>query len=119
MTVPLLQPNTCAMGDPDLVLLLQQQFPHPLIEQSTADGIPSIWVDAGHVSALLHYRKHQLQPGYAMLYDLTAIDERVRSHREGQPTSDFTVVYQLLSLTGNFVLRIKVALMDAQLRLDS
>ena len=53
MTVPLLQPNTCAMGDPDLVLLLQQQFPHPLIEQSTADGIPSIWVDAGHVSALL------------------------------------------------------------------
>ena len=119
MTVPLLQPNTCAMGDPDLVLLLQQRFPHPLIEQSTADGIPSIWVDAGHISALLHYCKHELQPGYAMLYDLTAIDERVRSHREGQPTSDFTVVYQLLSLTGNFFLRIKVALMDAQLRLDS
>ena len=36
-----------------------------------------------------------------MLYDLTAIDERTRTHREGQPASDFTVVYHLLSLERN------------------
>ena len=119
MSVPLRQSKPCAMGDADLVLLLKQQFPHPLIEQNTADGIPSLWVDAQHVGALLHYCKHELHPGYTMLYDLTAIDERVRSRREGQPPSDFTVVYQVLSLTGNTFLRIKVALMDAQLRIDS
>ena len=33
-----------------------------------------------------------------MLYDLTAIDERMRVHRDGQPPSDFTVVYHLLIL---------------------
>ena len=119
MTKRVLEANPHPMGDAALVLLLQQQFPHPLMEQSTADGIPSLWVDASHVGALLHYCKHQLQPSYAMLYDLSAIDERVRSHRADQPASDFTVVYQLLSLTGNAFLRIKVALMDAQLRIDS
>ena len=46
----------------------------------------------------------------AMLYDLTAIDERVRTHRDGQPASDFTVVYHLLSFERNEDVRIKVAL---------
>jgi NADH:ubiquinone oxidoreductase subunit C len=40
------------------------------------------------------------------LYDLTAIDERARSHRERQPESDFTVVYQLLSLAYNEDIRL-------------
>ena len=47
-----------------------------------------------------------------MLYDLTAIDERMRTHREGQPASDFTVVYHLLSFDRNEYVRIKVALAD-------
>ena len=45
-----------------------------------------------------------------MLYDLTAIDERTRIHREGQPPSDFTVVYHLLSVERNEDVRIKVPL---------
>ena len=45
-----------------------------------------------------------------MLYDLTAIDERMRVHREGQPASDFTVVYHLLSFSRNEYIRIKVPL---------
>ena len=44
-----------------------------------------------------------------MLYDLTAIDERMRTHREGQPASDFTVVYHLLSFERNEDVRLKVA----------
>ena len=36
-----------------------------------------------------------------MLYDLTAIDERLREHREGQPDSAFTLVYHLLSCGRN------------------
>jgi len=47
---------------------------------------------------------------FAMLYDLTAIDERTRIHREGQPPSDFTVVYHLLSVERNEDVRIKVPL---------
>jgi len=46
-----------------------------------------------------------------MLYDLTAIDERTRIHREGQPPSDFTVVYHLLSVERNEDIRVKVPLL--------
>ena len=43
-----------------------------------------------------------------MLYDLTAIDERVRTTPPEQPASDFTVVYHLLSFERNADVRIKV-----------
>jgi NADH-quinone oxidoreductase subunit C/D len=45
-----------------------------------------------------------------MLYDLTAIDERVRAHRQDQPESDFTICYHLLSFDRNDDIRIKVPL---------
>ena len=54
-----------------------------------------------------------------MLYDLTAIDERMRMHREGQPPSDFTVVYHLLSFERNEYVRIKVALAEGRLSLPT
>ena len=54
-----------------------------------------------------------------MLYDLTAIDERMRTHRDGQPPSDFTVVYHLLSFDRNEYVRIKVALAETRLSLPS
>ena len=47
---------------------------------------------------------------YRMLFDLTAIDERQRFHRQDQPASDFTVVYHLLSYERNADVRIKVPL---------
>ncbi len=45
-----------------------------------------------------------------MLLDITAIDERSRTHREGQPPADFSVVYHLVSLDKNQDVRVKVAL---------
>ena len=45
-----------------------------------------------------------------MLYDLTAIDERIRADRGDQPARDFTVVYHLLSFDRNADVRLKVAL---------
>jgi NADH-quinone oxidoreductase subunit C/D len=45
-----------------------------------------------------------------MLYDLSAVDERLRTHRDGLPKADFTVFYHLLSIERNSDLRIKVAL---------
>ena len=54
-----------------------------------------------------------------MLYDLTAIDERVRVHRPGQPESAFTVVYHLLSYGRNADIRVKVPLREERLSLPS
>jgi NADH-quinone oxidoreductase subunit C/D len=70
----------------------------------------TLWVDAELLPAALALLKTSKGGAYPMLFDLTAIDERSRAHREGQPASDFTVVYQLLSFDRNEDLRIKVAL---------
>lgn len=87
--------------------------------QVTRDAIPTLWVEASQVKALLSFLKAQLSPPYSMLYDLTAIDERARSHREGQPASDFTVVYHLLSLERNNHIRLKVPLQGQFPTLDT
>ena len=54
-----------------------------------------------------------------MLHDLTAIDERARENRRGQPEGDFTVVYHLLSHERNADIRIKTALRDDDLSVPS
>ena len=80
-----------------------------LTVQPTRDGIPTVWVPASRVVDVLRYLKSAEKP-YRMLYDLTAIDERSRTHRDCQPPGDFTVVYHLLSFDRNEDVRIKVAL---------
>jgi len=54
-----------------------------------------------------------------MLYDLCAIDERVRKHRQEQPQGDFTLVYHLLSYERNADVRIKVPLQGSYPAIDS
>ncbi|HUJ19747.1 MAG TPA: NADH-quinone oxidoreductase subunit C/D [Nitrospirota bacterium] len=78
--------------------------------QTTSDDIPTFWTSKDRLRDILRYLKTQAGEPYAMLYDLTAIDERVRTHRQGQPDSDFTVVYHLLSFGRNQDIRIKVPL---------
>ena len=87
--------------------------------QSTCDGIPSFWVPKEKVHGLLQYLKQEISQPYRMLYDLTAIDERARKYRGGQPDSDFTVVYHLLSFDRNEYVRVKVPLKTDQLTLDT
>ncbi|MFH1143709.1 MAG: NADH-quinone oxidoreductase subunit C/D [Candidatus Eisenbacteria bacterium] len=82
--------------------------------QTTRDGIATYWIPPDEVRAALRYFKEQIAQPYRMLYDLTAIDERWRKHREGQPASDFTVVYQLFSFERNAWLRLKTALRGRQ-----
>jgi NADH-quinone oxidoreductase subunit C/D len=84
--------------------------PGAILPQSTKDGIPTAWVSPELLPGVLKYLKSSPQGAYQMLWDITAIDERTRVHREGQPPSDFTVVYHLLSLERNGDVRIKVAL---------
>jgi len=78
--------------------------------QPTCDAIPTVWVPKDRVTDVLAYLKKETRDPYRVLFDLTAIDERVRSHRQGQPESDFTVLYHLLSYGRNEDIRLKVAL---------
>lgn len=79
--------------------------------QETRDDIPTIWVEADRAGELLQFLKSDVPAPYSMLYDMTAIDERSRNNREGQPPSDFTVVYHLLSLERSANVRVKVPLL--------
>ena len=91
---------------------LYRQFGEDLfVAQHCADQIPTLWVDRNRLIEVLEF----LKPSFSMLYDLFAIDERTRVHRNGQPDADYTVVYQLLSMQRNEDLRIKVALTAADL----
>ena len=78
--------------------------------QFTCDAIPTFWVPRDSLRDVLRYLKTEVGRPFRTLYDLTAIDERVRTHRQGQPGADFTVVYHLLSYERNQDVRIKVAL---------
>jgi NADH-quinone oxidoreductase subunit C/D len=81
-------------------------------EQTTVDGIPTFWVTRDQSHEVIRHLRDEAEQPYKMLYDLTAIDERVRTNREGQPDSDFTVVYHLLSFGRNEDIRIKVPLAE-------
>ena len=95
---------------------LYRQFGEDLfVAQYCADKIPTVWVSRKRLIQILEF----LKPSFSMLYDLFAIDERTRVHRDGQPNSDFTVVYQLLSMERNQDLRIKVALAESDLSLPT
>ena len=90
-----------------------------LAEQFTCDGIPTVWVDRGDIVEFLRELRDGTKPRFEMLFDLTAIDERMRTHRESQPPSEFTVVYHLMSFSGNCDFRVKVPLMDADLNIPT
>ena len=85
------------------------------IAQPSADETLTLWVPRDRLIDVLQY----LKPKFSMLYDLFGIDERTRANRSGQPASDFTVVYQLLSLDRNEDIRIKVALSESSLNIPT
>jgi NADH-quinone oxidoreductase subunit C/D len=99
------------MEYPPVPASLQQAFPAAHVTvQPTRDQVTTLWVDADNVVDVLRFLKLRVPGPYAMLYDLTAIDERVRTHRADQPASDFTMVYQVFSFDRNDYLRVKVPL---------
>lgn len=78
--------------------------------QATLDDAPTLWVGVNRILEVLRYLKTGVPRPYKMLYDLTAVDERMRKNRQGLPAADFTVVYHLLSIERNSDVRLKVAL---------
>jgi NADH-quinone oxidoreductase subunit C/D len=101
----------CAQVAVGVVDELRARFPGlELAVQPTADEIPTVWVPRERALDVVRFLKTEAPEPYRMLYDLTAIDERAREHRAGQPESDFTIVYHLLSFDRNSDVRLKVAL---------
>ncbi len=95
----------------DILQTLEDAFGDGIIARQPArDGVPTLWVSPRQAHDLLLHLKTKVARPYRMLYDLTAIDERVRVNRRDQPDADFTVVYHLLSFERNSDVRVKVAL---------
>ncbi len=86
--------------------------PQDVLPQAAQDHIPTLWVSREKIHDALQYLKNDVNRPYKMLYDLTAVDERERVNRDGQPARDFTVVYHLFSFDRNEYLRLKVALAE-------
>jgi NADH-quinone oxidoreductase subunit C/D len=98
-------------ADKPVVGELQDRFGDAVVAvQMTADSIPTVWISKDKAYDILRYLKTATENPYRTLYDLTAIDERVRQHRSGLPDSDFTLIYHLLSYERNEDIRLKVAL---------
>src|ERR1051325_10441700 len=94
---------------------LKQKFGSDrFVPQATRDGVPTAWIARDRAHAVLDFLKNEIPRPYPFLYDLTGIDERNRTQRDGQPASDFTVVYHLLSFDRNSDVRLKVALAGDQ-----
>src|ERR1700751_2560671 len=98
---------------------LQNELGLPGAPQAVRDDIPTFWVPKSDIHEAIHSLRSSIPDPYTMMYDLTAIDERGRTHRDGQPPSDFTVVYHLYSFERNEYVRLKVALDEDQLSLPT
>jgi len=104
----------------DIVQELRERFGEDAIGvQATMDNVPTVWVDDSRVRDVVKYLKSETEEPYRMLYDLTAIDERSRTHLNGQPPSSFTLVYHLFSYGRNSDIRLKVALVGEKPRAES
>ncbi len=88
-------------------------------EQPVMDSVTTLWTEKKNIIPVLRYLKNDITLPFKMLYDLTAIDERTRVRRNGQPDSDFTIVYHLTSFERNEDIRIKVPLKDSDLNISS
>jgi NADH-quinone oxidoreductase subunit C/D len=90
-----------------------------LLEESTADEIPTLWVEAKDLMPLCDVLRFKLNQPFDFLFDLTAIDESTRQHNVIPQRRDFTVVYLLRSYARNQDIRIKVALQQDAKELES
>ena len=104
---------------PEVVRELYAQFgAETFVLQATKDDVPTLWVGRDKLVEVLRFLRHVSRP-YSMLYDLSAMDERLRQHRYGLPAADFSVFYHLLSIERNSDVRIKVALSGDSLHVPS
>ena len=109
---------TISKGTADLESLLGDFREDVLHVQPTLTGMPVFWVSRESIVDILTHLKQQPAP-FSMLYDLSAVDERLRGHRNGLPEADFTVFYHVLSVERNEDLILKVGLPESDLRVPT
>src|SRR5574344_2147877 len=97
---------------------LKTKFGENFFVQTTCEDFPTVWVERARVQEVLMFLRTVSRP-YVMLLDLSAMDERLRKHRDGLPASDFTVFYHLMSLERNSDIRVKVALSEDDLNVPT
>ncbi|MHB8176127.1 MAG: NADH-quinone oxidoreductase subunit C/D [Thermoleophilia bacterium] len=98
-------------ADLELLRELRERFPGAgFAAEPAGQSPPTIWAPPEILPEVLRHLKSGAAQTYATLYDLTAVDERLRRHRPDQPAGDFTLAYHLLSLERNRELRVKTAL---------
>ncbi len=109
------------MSDPPAVVTeLEGRFGAAAFRaQETRCGFPTLWTSREHLPAVLRFLKAEVDRPFGTLYDLTAIDERFRRQRDGQPDSEFTVLYHLLSYGRNQDICIKVPVDDGNASLPT
>ena len=70
------------------------------VPQETHDRIPTFWVTKDRVPAVLRFLKEEIDRPYKMLYDLSAIDERMKTHRDGHRRAILRLSIIFFPLTG-------------------
>ena len=66
---------------------LAEHFGKTFVSQPTHDEIPTFWIASPMAHSVLDYLRTGITHPYRTLFDLTAIDERQRFHRQDQPAS--------------------------------
>lgn len=98
---------------------LQNELAVPSVPQTARDEIPTFWIAKHNIHDAVRSLRHDVPNPYKLLYDVTAIDDRARTHRDSQPKSDFTAIYHLYSFGRNEYVRLKVALDESDLSLPT
>ena len=104
---------------PTVVADLKARIGADCVYQETVDDVPTVWVPRERIRETMRYLKHEAPKRFELMFDLSAIDERARQNRAGQPDSDYTVFYHLMSLSADEDLRVKVALAGSDANIDS
>ncbi|WP_408906061.1 NADH-quinone oxidoreductase subunit C/D [Nguyenibacter vanlangensis] len=115
MGVADLEQRTAPADSVTMLAQLSDLPPHmPRLAETTRDGIPTLWIAPQDLRAIAALLRHPT--ALRMLFDLTAIDERQRTHRAGLPDADFTLVYHFMAFAGaGDALRLKVPLSQGAL----
>jgi NADH-quinone oxidoreductase subunit C/D len=89
---------------PDNVLNLEPD------SQITQDGIRTVWIERARLIGFCMAQKHDPSQNFALLLDITAIDERTRQTPPHPLTEDLTLVYHFIRHQDAAELRVKVPL---------
>ncbi len=88
---------------------LKTKFGENFYVQTTFEDFPTVWVERARVQEVLMFLRTVSRP-YVMLFDLSAVDERLRTHRDFLVYLRLTLLCSItcyrLSVTRTFVLKL-------------